>query len=289
MRFPLALVLVIAAAACGGGGGDPGVDAGPASDARDPCLTNRVPLVTTRADGVADSQVVAVTVDGRAGWLALDTGSPLTFVFGGPDDPEYVEDGGWLALGCEAHTVPAIRFDTIDGEDFEGLPILGILGLDFFGAVGEIDYPGGTLARHPTAPADLAALPSAPLVLVEDRLLVDVVLDGAALRLMLDAGAHDTLWLGVEGDADDEVGYVEMADGTLWEVWFGTGQLALGADAPREVPVIRGLANDYIGPELEELGAHGLLGLTSVGWRRIGWDAAAGELYLDEISKDRNN
>jgi hypothetical protein len=242
------------------------------------CESNRVPLITTRVDGVADVQVVPVKVDGIDAYLALDTGSQGTFVFA--DD--YIEDAAELAIGCEVRRIPGYGDDGIGVEYFEGVPILGILGLEFFAAHGEIDYPGGTLARHAALPAGTEALPSAPYTNIDDRGLVDFSIDGVDLRMMFDTGAQTTLWVGVEGDADDEQGYVQMADGTLWEVWFGDGALVLAGET-RTVPVIRGLENDYISPELEELGAQGLLGLTSMGWRTIRWDTPGGRIYFGPL------
>ncbi|HEU0031685.1 MAG TPA: hypothetical protein VFQ53_13695 [Kofleriaceae bacterium] len=252
----------------------------PPPDEPAPCDDNVVPLVTTRVDGVADTQVVPIELDGRDAWLALDTGAPLTFVFSDPAGPVFVDHAADITIGCEVRAVAGYRADAIGAEVFDGKPIVGILGLDFFAPAGEIDYPGGTLARRARVPADAAALPAAPLTVIDERALVDVVIDDVPLRLMVDTGAQSTLWLGVTGDADDEQGQIEMADGTLWDVWFGDGQLVLAGEPPRSVPVIRGLANDYIGPELEALGAQGLLGLTSIGWRRIVIDRDAGLLRL---------
>jgi len=281
----LAIMLgVVVSAGVGAGCGDrapgaPDASTSPPPDADPTCATNVVPLVTTRDDGVADVQLAPVVIDGQPAWLALDTGSPLTFVF----HDGYVEDAAFLEIGCEARSIPGYGDDAIGVEYHDGLPILGILGLDFFGATGEIDYPGGHLVRHATAPPGLEALASAPFRIVDDRGLVDVVIDDVPLRMMFDTGAHDTLWLGVEGEPGDVESEVQMADGSTWTVWYGAGTITIDGDQPRDVPVMRGLENDYIGPELEELGAQGLLGLTALGWRRIAWDATAGRFYLGPL------
>lgn len=49
----------------------PAPDAGADASASARCGRNEVPLVMTRADGVADVQVVPVRLDGRDAWLAL--------------------------------------------------------------------------------------------------------------------------------------------------------------------------------------------------------------------------
>jgi len=248
----------------------------PPAPTSDTCESNVVPMVTTRVDGVADTQVVPIVVDGRDAWLAIDTGSQRTFVF----RDEYEEDAAVLTIGCEQRSVPGYGEAGIGVEEFEGKPILGILGLEFFGDVGEIDYPGGTITRHASLPADVARLPHAPFVNRDDRGLVDLEIDAVPVRMMLDTGAPSTLWLGVEGNEGDERGQVQTADGRLWDVWFGQGEIALAGER-RVVPVTRGLAIPYIGPELEELGAQGLLGVTSLGWRRFVWDTPNGLIYFD--------
>jgi hypothetical protein len=246
------------------------------------CARNEVPLVTTRDDGVADAQVIPVRVDGQQAWLALDTGAPFTFLYSDINGPEYVEEAGTVEIGCETWTVPGFRQDAIGVEPFEGKPILGIVGLDFFQqGPAELDYPGGRMVRYRAGapPAELEAFPALPLH-GDDRALVDVTLDQEPLTLMLDTGAHDTLWLGVTGGPDDELSQVQTADGAVWDVYIGTGILELPGEAPRVVRVQRALDVGYIKPELDELGAQGLFGLTSLGWRRILFDFEGGVIRL---------
>src|SRR5215208_2011778 len=61
--------------------------------------THEVPLITTVDDGVADVQVVPIVFEGEDAWLALDTGSPLTFLFSDPAGPEYVDEAGTIQIG----------------------------------------------------------------------------------------------------------------------------------------------------------------------------------------------
>jgi hypothetical protein len=247
---------------------------------------DEVPLVTTVDDGVADVQVVPILFEGQDAWLALDTGSPLTFLFSDPAGPQYVEEAGTVLIGTQAWTLPGYREDAIGVEYFDARPILGILGIDYFADhPTELDYPGGRIVRWLEGTPSLAGSSSVGLHGLEhDRPLVDVILDDTPLTLMLDAGAHDTIWLGVIGDADDEVAAVQTADGEVWEVYVGDGALAFPEEPERLVPVLRALDIGYIKPELDEIGAQGLLGLTSLGWRRVVFDFAAGELALFPIS-----
>ena len=120
---------------------------------------------------------------------------------------------------------------------------------------------------------EAAALSAVALRVREGRARVPVRLDGQELDLLLDTGAHDTLWLGVDGLPGDEEAAVATADGAVAPVHVGTGTIELAGDPPREVRVLRARTVPYLSPWLmEEEGAHGLLGLTSVGFRRVVFD-----------------
>jgi len=259
-------------------------------DEVDCSIKNEIELHLTQLDGVADVQTVPITLTGddQDAWLALDTGSPLTFLFSDPSGPEFLEHAGTIALGCETWDVPGYREDAIGVEMLDGKPILGILGIDFFTEhASEIDYPGARVARY----FDDTAIPehyaSAPTIALHgrehDRPLVDVVIDDTPLTMLFDAGAHDTIWLGVEGDDDDEIAGVQTADGAIWEVFIGDGVLAFPGEAERTVPVMRALDIGYIKPELDEIGAQGLLGLTSMGWRSMLFDFDEGVMRLGAL------
>ncbi len=281
----------VVACATSGGGEAPlsGVVAG-ALEPRGLDAVARVPLITTRDDGVADSQVVPVLFEGEQAWLALDTGAPFTFLFCGAGEDEPVEHAGTVRIAGEEWDLPGYGDDALGVEIFEGRPIVGVLGLDFFLDVpAVIDYPGGALIRHLDGelPESDADLPQLPLCGAEHgRALVDVVIDGAELRLMFDTGAHDTFWLGVEGSGDDDVSVVQTADGARWEVFVGTGSLALPGQELRSIPVMRALSIGYLEEELEQLGYDGLLGLTAFGWRRIVLDFEGGALRLGPVASE---
>lgn len=235
---------------------------------------NEAPLILTFADGVADSQVVPVELNGAAAWLALDTGSAGTFLFRGPDDPPYVAHAGTVRIGSAVLHLPGYGAEGIGPEMFEGKPIVGILGADFFLPRGEIDYPGGRVVVWGNQPIPGArALPSLPLRVAGDLARVTVRLDGRDLDLMFDTGAHDTVLLGVDGLPGDEAAAVQTADGAESPVYAGTALIELPGEAARRVPVLRALEIPYISSWLvDEQGANGLLGLTSLGLRRIIFD-----------------
>lgn len=246
--------------------------------------SNTVPLLTTLEDGVADSQVVPIRIEDGDAWLALDTGAPFTFLFSDPDGRELVENAGTIEIGSEKWQVPGYRDEAIGVEMFQGKPIVGVLGLDFFLDVpSEIDYPGGRLVRHldRKLTASDRKLPEIPLRGRESaRALIDVLLDEIELTLMLDSGAHDTILIGAGGEEDDELAHVQTADGQTWEVHVGKAILSLPEENPRTVPVLRTADFSYIAPEIR---AQGLFGLTSLGWRRVVFDFDAGVLRLGPL------
>jgi len=263
----------------GGGGSGNGGNGGAA------CTTNEIALELTIADGVVDSQVVPINYDGVDGYLAIDTGSPLTFVFGKAGDPDYIEHVGDAALGCETVPLALLTLDAIDGETFNGKPILGILGIDFFSdRPAEIDYPGARVVRYVTSEPDTEGLVSVASELTGERVLMQGALDGADLTLIYDAGSPHTLWVGVAGEKRDEEVMLGTADGGTALVYEGTAELLLGSDPARTITVWRTPEFPYIQEELDELGADGLLGASGMGFRRILFDSAAGAVWLGPLS-----
>ncbi|MFH2002523.1 MAG: hypothetical protein ABIK28_22820 [Planctomycetota bacterium] len=248
---------------------------------------NIVPLVTTFDDGVIDSQVIPVRVADGEAWLALDTGAPFTFLFSDTAGPEYVENAGTVEIGCEKWQVPGYRDEAIGEEMFQGKPIVGVLGLDFFLYVpAEIDYPNNRLVRHLDGklPADNNKFSRVPLRGRENaRALIDVVLDGINMTLMFDTGAHDTILIGAPGGENDELTQVQTADGRKCDVHLGKATLSLPGEEPRTIPVMRALDFPYVAPELREIHAHGLFGLTSLGWRCVVFDFDDGALRLGPL------
>jgi hypothetical protein len=215
-----------------------------------------------------------VEVDGVAAWLALDTGSAGTFLYRKPGDPPYVAEAGTVRLGAKTVQLPGYGAEGIGPEMFLGKPILGILGVDFFLPRGEIDYPAGRVVAWGNRPIPgVTELPSLPLRVVGDLARVTVRVEGIELDLMLDTGAHDTVLLGVDGQPGDDAAAVGTADGAESPVYAGTALIELPHELPRRVPVLRALEIPYISPWLvDEQGANGLLGLTSLGLRRLIFD-----------------
>jgi hypothetical protein len=250
------------------------------------CATNEIPLILTIKDGVADSQVVPVIYGGVEGYLGIDTGSPITFVFGEPGDPDYVPHIGDMTIGCEVVPVALLTVDAFGVGEFQGKPLFGLLGLDFFSAFPtELDYPGRRVVRHLAGGPDLSGTTACAAQYEESRILIDdVTLGGNNVRLSWDAGSHHTIWVGVNGEAGDKEVSLMTADGAATVVFEGTTTLAIGDETERTITVWRAPSFPYLADELNELGASGLLGVTGMGFRKIIFDKASNELWLGEAT-----
>lgn len=213
-----------------------------------PCTRNEVPLtVTFTGEGFVDAQVVPVTFDGVEGWLALDTGAGITFVFGEEGDPEYVEHVG--------DARPA-----------------------------EVDYPGGKVVRYVSEAPDTRGLVAVPGDYVGGRIVLDAALDAVPMRLMFDTGSPHTIHVGAMAAPGDEEVQLGTADGAVTTVYEGPAALALGTDAPRPITVWRAPTFPYVEEELMELDAAGLLGASGLGVRRMLFDRAGSALWLGPLA-----
>lgn len=265
-----------------GAGGSPSEGGAGGAGGASPCLVNEVDLeLTITRDGVADSQVVPIRYEGVDGYLAIDTGSPLTFVFGAPGDPEYVEHAGDVEVGCELYPVSSLTLDAVGREPFNGKPILGIVGMDFFSEVPtEIDYPARRVVRYLEGGAPDVGLTAVDVDWTGVRIVVDASLDDEPVRLIYDAGSPHTLWVGQVAQPGDEEVVLGTADGGTVLVYEGDAALDFATDREVIIPVWRTPAFPYLEEELIELDADGLLGATGLGFRRIVFDLGASRMFL---------
>lgn len=295
------LLLVVAACSSADGGSTPdagAVDAGPgvpdaAVDAAaaeedaavdagfTPCT---IDLVVEHAPPYPSRLWAPVRHEDASAALFLDTGSALTFLYLGVDGPEFVEDAGSVDTGCEVLEVAGRAFES-DG-DVQGLPVVGILGADYLLAeTSALDLAGETLSRWPrgaTIPGT-EGFASAPFDDVQGHIIAPVVVDGVPLRLMVDTGAADLLWLGQEGQPGDEEVHTTDAEGNDLTFYAGSVLLEMGGEDPVEVPVLRAPSFPYFEETVRILGGdiHGLLGLSALGSRLVVVDPASSALLLE--------
>lgn len=260
-------------ASTGGGGAAPS------------CEVNEIPLIVSSSGGVPDRFHVPVRFQGREAALLFDTGSALTFVLLGDGAPDYVPDAGELEIGCDAINVPG-RGGLADLGEEAGLPVIGILGVDYVAAgTTLVDHDAELLVRHPSG----AALPGTDTWAelsyedVEGYMIAPAELDASAVRLMFDTGAPHILWLGEEGQPGDQEVMTTDAEGTVLTLYYGSVMLGMAGEPVHEVPVFRAPSFPYLEDTVAALGGdiHGLLGLSALEGRRFVVDGAAGALLIE--------
>lgn len=225
-----------------------------------------------------------VDLEDESAALFLDTGSAVTFLYLGADGPKFVEDAGSVDTGCETLSVAGRAFAR--DREVEGLPVAGILGADYLlDATSALDLAGETLVRWPrgaTIPGT-EGFAAAPFDDVQGHLIAPVVVDGVPLRLMVDTGSPDLLWLGQEGEPGDEEVQTTDAEGNILTFYAGSALLEMGGEDALEVPVLRAPSFPYFEETVRILGGniHGLLGLSSLGSRLVVVDPEASALLLE--------
>lgn len=249
---------------------------------------SRVPVAfTTPGDadaGILGGMVVPVAYQGRVGYLAIDTGSALTFLYLGEDGPEYKPRAGRVRIGAETLTLPGRNFDADDETE---IGIVGVLGADYF-----VDRPcvfepaGARITRFPDPAAPPPPPPSnatrVPFEIVAGHVILRLRVDGRTLRLMWDTGCPHLLWLGQEGRAGDEAITGEDVEGGRFPMYLGSAALELPGEPPRQVATLRVPRFPYFEGTVEALGGEidGLAGQSVLGARSLTFDVPAGVIHV---------
>ncbi len=208
-----------------------------------------------------------VAVDDGAAVLLVDTGSSTTFLQEPLGSPDPVPNAGTIALGCRMLAVDG-RPEAAD-TPVNGVPSIGTLGTDVLrGGPSELDLAGAELVLHPDGVPfpEAAGWPTVPFDLADGLVLPHVALDGTPVRLMLDTGSGDTLWLGQQPEPGDVEIDTTDAEGNVVKLYQGTVELTIGA-WQGTVPVLRAPSFPYLEQTVATLGGNiaGLLGLSSLG------------------------
>jgi hypothetical protein len=245
------------------------------------CTTNVVPFELEYGPDVVDTQLVPVKTATEEGWLALDTGSSLTFVYGKDDAKRSYE----VTIGCE--TMKVIRRD-FDRDEHKGKPILGVLGADFLRTtLSELDYPGKKIVRHLDAaskPQGVDGYTEASILDANGHIAVRAEVDGTSRVLMVDTGSPHVLLVPVEGRPTDKKTAVQDVTGESIPAFIGDSDVKLGTETKR-VPAYRIPKWDYFESYQKELHPElaGLFGLSALGFRRVVIDQKAGSMRLGPI------
>jgi hypothetical protein len=235
--------------------------------------------------------------DGRSvGYLAMDTGSALTFLYLGREGARYVEYAGRVRIGREVFDLPGRNFQE---DDDRGIGIVGVLGADYLLDVPSVFDPrSGLITRYPEdagkpvgerAIDAIETVAEVPFEDVGGHIIVTVRVDGRDLRLMWDTGCPHLLWLGEGGREGDEEHTGEDVEGGRFPMYFGTAMLEVGggedggaSEDAREIPALRVPRFLYYEGTVEALGGNiqGLAGQSVFGRRVMVFDAARGVIGL---------
>ncbi len=266
-------------------GGEATSSASTGSGGAPSCEVNEVPLFVSSSGGVPDRFHVPVRFDGQDAALLFDTGSALTFVLLGEGAPDYVPDAGVLEIGCDTISV-AGRGGFADLGEEAGLPVIGILGVDYVAAgTTLVDHDAELLVRHPSG-TELRGTESWSVLPYEDvqgHMIAPADLDATSVRLMFDTGAPHILWLGQQGQPGDQEVTTSDAEGNPLTLYFGDVLLGMAGEPPHEVPVLRAPSFPYFEQTVAALGGniHGLLGLSALEGRRWVVDGAAQAIRIE--------
>ena len=226
-----------------------------------------------------DRLYVPATLAGAQVYFFLDTGSALTFISLGAGQPNFVPDAAEATFGCNTLSLPG-RGGLASLGKVNGKEVVGFMGVDFLVAPNAyLDRKNATLtAPAPTSAIDASALWSAfAYDDVQGMIIAPVTLDAKPVRLMLDTGAPDTLWLGEQGQPGDTEVTTTDAEGTPLTLYLGKVSLEMASRAPVSVPVLRAPSFPYFEKTVMALGGniHGLLGLSAFQGRDMLFDGEA--------------
>ncbi|MCG3128581.1 MAG: hypothetical protein CHACPFDD_03470 [Phycisphaerae bacterium] len=252
------------------------------------CPINRVPIIFTTpgdpASGEIGGMVLPVVHEGRVRYLAVDTGSALTFLYLGRHGPEFLPRAGTVRIGCERLPLPGRAFDA---DDETGIGIIGVLGADYFVTVPcRFDPAGGLVTRFPDRRRSPATQPShgaqIPFENVGGHVVVRLNVDGHELRLLWDTGCPHLLWLGAEGGAGDQTVTGQDVAGGQFTMHSGHATLRIPGEPPREIVALRVGSFPYLEGTIEALGGgiDGLAGQSVFGTRSMFFDPAASVIRL---------
>lgn len=241
-------------------------------------------MIVSASGGVPSRFHVRVRRDGQDAVLLFDTGSATTFVRL-DDGGGFVPDAATIEIGCDTITVDG-RGDLADLGMEEGLPVIGILGVDYVAAgTTLIDAAMERLTRHPpgTTLPETQGWSVLPYDDVQGHMISPVGLDGEAVRLMVDTGAPHILWLGEQGQPGDQEVTTTDAEGTIITLYYGDVALEMAGEPTRTAPVLRAPSFPYFEATVAALGGniHGLLGLSAFEDRRYVIDGAAHRVLVE--------
>jgi hypothetical protein len=242
-------------------------------------------MIVTRYDGVPNRLYLDVHDEaGRDGYVIVDSGTSRSWLKASGRGPEFTPDAYVARLGGERMHMLGRRVPFTENHD---KPIIGCVGNDYLLAgVTVLDLGRGHLTRMPAR----ARVPGSntwhrfPIEVQGGIILTQAVLGGKQRTLLVDTGAPSSILIGQrlgpnarheeKGDVYDQPLDLEQVEMPL--------QLPDGSS--RVVPVelmehFAHLENDVARPLKRHI--DGILGLSSLGGRRVIFDRARKEMLLE--------
>lgn len=247
-----------------------------------------IKIVVVEDDVGLQRLYLPIEVDGAKRYAIVDCGT-ARFWIASPQEEGKGEwiDNAWVAtLGGRRLHVLGRRVPGFHEMIFGQRPI-GAIGNDFLLAgTLVLDLAKGSLTRLPrgTVVPEAATWPSVPFTLLRGMILLDVTFDGQEAHVLLDTGAPKAVWIGQKGKKGDLLGETHDVHGEKLRYWLGAMSLGLGSET-RRVKVQRMERFPHLEVTAEALGEEvdGLLGLSSLGRRRIVLDPEEGKMLLEPI------
>lgn len=215
--------------------------------------------------------VVPVLYKDRVRYLAVDTGSALTFLYLGRAGPEFRPRSGRVRIGAEWLTLPGRG---LDPDDDTRIGIVGVLGADYFCTTPTLLDPShGVITRflHPDAIPPFEAAAIVPFENLSNHVILSLTVNGAKRRLMWDTGCPHLLLIGEAGEVSDEVVTGQDVEGGQFPMFLGRSNVAFDSESPRTLPTLRVPDFPYFEETVKALGGniHGLAGQSVFGRRTL--------------------
>jgi hypothetical protein len=249
----------------------------------------RYPLIVERSPYGVTRVHARATLGGKAVAVGIDTGGAQSFMRVGNGAEGLWPNAAVLKSGDVSLAMPG-RGDVGPGQAPGGLPVPASFGVDFFLAgTTELKLTSeAELVRRPpgVVPREAKTWPTLPYRVVSGNLVVRVMVDGVPRRLMVDTGSPDLLLLHVApASGDRPIDDIADINGAKVPAFSGQARLTLRGTPPRAVPVLKAQRFLYLEAMFKGMGGKldGLLGLTSLGPRRVIIDPSAKVLRLGPL------
>jgi hypothetical protein len=244
----------------------------------------------THAGGELDRVYVPVTVqpNGQAEHVILDSGTARTWFRLANATEDFTPNAFVAKIGASTLSVFGRDVPAFD-ESVDGRVVIGAIGVDLISAGPTVlDLRSSTLVRYPTSfvvPGS-DTWPVMPIAVTRGLIHGHVTVDGVDHHVMVDTGSPTTLLI-AQPEPGDQPRTSHDALGNPFTVYDGRGDLVIAPElGDTDVAVTRAPTFPHLTDIANALGLpiDGLLGLSSMGGRRVLFDLAAGVVRFEPKS-----